>query len=576
MSRHEDPRRRDRFAAAADAFRSTIVDPHLRRAQAAFGVIWASEWCFTVALSVIAFRDGGATAVGVVMTLRMLAAAVLGPAGAALADRMPRERLFAAAAVVRAVATAAAAAAVSTGLEALSVYALAIAATAAFTVIRPAHSALLPLLCRTPQQLTSASVVRGMMDSIGMLVGPAVAAAGLAFASAEAVLAATAAASAWSAVLIMRVVYDSPARTEARRRLMRDAADGFAALIRNREVGVIVGVALAQTFTRGAASVLLVVLAIGALGTGEAGVGVLTAAIGAGAVAGSLGAGLLAGSRALARWEGIGAALWGLPLVGCALVPQEPAVIAFLAAVGVGNALVDVGLFTLPARIVSENVLGRIFGAFETLGALSVALGSLVAPALVSAFGIRGALLVIGLVSPLAVLAGWKHLCRIDRAVAARDGEIELLRSVPMLGALPLPAIETLASRAEPAVVTAGASVFGQGDCPDRFYVIEDGEAEVRRDGVHVASLGPGDGFGEMALIRQSRRTATVRARSELRLRSVEREQFVPAVTGYAQAAGEADRMIEHRAAEMTSATGAGGRLRPISGAQQGADLGRQ
>ena len=322
-------------------------------------------------------------------------------------------------------------------------------------------------------------------------------------------------------------------------------------------MAVVVGIALAQTFTRGCLSVLVVVLSIDLLRNGEAGVGVLTAAMGAGAVAGSLGALMLAETRALARWEGVGVALWGLPLVACALLPQQPAVIAFLAAIGVGNALVDVGLFTLPARLVPEELVGRVFGIFESLVALSVGLGSVTAAALVHGVGIRGALLVIGALCPLCVLVLWPRLRRIDGVVAHRDDTIGLLQRVPMLHELGLPAIERIATHLEPCVVAAGAPVFEQSDHGDRFYVIESGTAEVRRDGVAVNALGPGDSFGEIALICDRPRTAGVRALGDLHLRSVSRDDLLLAINGYDAAAAAAQATVHrllHRDAQRLGA----------------------
>jgi CRP-like cAMP-binding protein len=60
--------------------------------------------------------------------------------------------------------------------------------------------------------------------------------------------------------------------------------------------------------------------------------------------------------------------------------------------------------------------------------------------------------------------------------------------------------------------LAAGAAVFEQGDAGDDFYVIEHGQAEVVGDGTTVRTLGPGDGFGEIALLRRCARTTTVRA----------------------------------------------------------------
>ena len=536
---------RARFAAAWHAFGETLADPDLRRAQLAFAGILVAQWGFTVALSVVAFREGGAAAVGLVAALCIAPATVLVPMSSALADRFPRERILIAAAVTAALTIGAAAVAVGMGAPLALICVPAVLAMAALSAVRPAHSALLPALCRTPRQLTSATVVRGMMDSIGTLCGPALAAAGLALASAEAVFALVALVALGSAAQFARVRYEAPPRGEvARRRLAREITDGFALVARDRDVGVIIGIAAVQTLTRGCFSVLVVVMSISLLHTGEAGVGLLTTAVGAGAVVGSLVAVLLSDSRALARWEGVGVALWGLPLVACAAFPSQPAVFVFLAAIGIGNALVDVGLFAVPSRLVPEELVGRMYGSFEALGALSVALGSLMAPLLIHGLGIRGALFAAGAVGPLCVVAAWAHLGRIDRAMRQRDEEIGLLRQVPMLQPLGLPTIERIASRVESTVVGAGAPVFEERDEGDRFYVIESGTAEVRRDGRRVRDLAPGDAFGEIALIRSGPRTATVRASGELHLRSVRRDDFLLAVNGYRAAAAEADARV--------------------------------
>ena len=538
-------RLRERFADAGAAFRGTFSDRSLCRAQFSFGMICAAQWAFMVALAVVAFADGGASAVALVTTLVLVPAAVLAPLATTLADRFARDRMLIATGLVCAVASAGVCAAVAVDAGPIWTYGCAVVWVAAYTVVRPAHTALLPALCRTPRQLTGAAVVRGMMDSLATLIGPALAAAGLALAGSHAVFGGVAVAAAWSALLMARVSYERPARTAtARRRLVRETVEGFSALAQHRDAACIVGVGLAQTFTRGCLGVLTVVVAIDLLGSGEAGVGVLTSAIGAGAVVGSLGAGLLAGSRALARWEGVGTALWGLPLVACAIFPQPLPVLLFLAAVGVGNALVDVGLFTLPTRLVPEALVGRVFGVFESLVAVSVALGSLTAPLLVSAFGIRGALLAAGMAAPICVLLCWPRLRRIDREMVGREGEIALLRGVPMLRVLPLPAIESLATATRPSVVAPGSAVFEQGEPGDRFYVIAAGEAEVLCDGERLCLLGAGESFGEIALLGDCPRTATVRALTELHLQAIGSDDFLRAVTGYRPAAAAAGETV--------------------------------
>ena len=200
-----------------------------------------------------------------------------------------------------------------------------------------------------------------------------------------------------------------------------EVVDGVRALGSSRDLRLLVGLGAAQTFTRGTLSVFTVVVAIDLLGTGEAGVGALTAAIGAGAVVGSFAASLLVGTRRLARWFGVGIALWGLPVALIGVFPSEAPALLLLSGVGIGNALVDVGLFTLMARLASDAVLGRVFGLLESVVAVSVGIGSVATPLAIGLLGLRGALVALGLVCPVLVVLAWARLTGLDRTIVARD-----------------------------------------------------------------------------------------------------------------------------------------------------------
>jgi hypothetical protein len=426
------------------------------------------------------------------------------------------------------------------------IYLAVVVATVAQTLFRPAHSALLPTLCATPAELTSSNVVRGLLDSIATLIGP-LAAAGLLKASGPAaVLAAAAALSALAAMLAMKLRYEAPprlARAPAGAALAQ-AVEGIRAIAADRTLSLLTALTTLQTFTRGALTVFSVVVAINLLGSGGAGVGVLVAAVGAGAVVGSLLAALLVGRGGLARWFGTGIALWGAPVVAISVLVHWGPVIALLAMVGIGNALVDVGVFTLIARLADDAMLARVFAAFEGIITLGVAAGAFIAPVLISALGIRGALVVCGAIAPAGACASWHALGALDNRVRVRDSDVALLQGIPMLRPLPEATIEQLAARMGDTRVQAGTSVFEQGEPGDEFYVIEQGEAEVFRDGQSIRLLDPGEGFGEIALIRECPRTATVRARTPLALRTLSHAAFVTAVAGYTPSARAADQVI--------------------------------
>jgi MFS family permease len=533
--------RAHRLSDAASAFTSNARNPNLRRAQLSFLGAWTAEWAFTVALGIVAYRDGGAAAVGLVGLLRMLPSAICAPLLSPFADRGRREKVLVVVSTARGVATGAAAVVAALGGAPALIYALAVLSTIAATLFRPAHSALLPSLCHTGHELASANVVRGMLDSAATLVGPLLAAVILEVADVDVVFGVAAAASLWSAALLLRLDYDAPPRPPATgRRLGREVLEGVVAVVRNRDVALVLGLAAAQSFTRGALTVFSVVVSIELLGRGEPGAGTLMTAVGVGAVVGSLAASLLVGTRRLGAWFALGVTLWGLPLVLVGLVPRDLAALFFLALVGGGNALIDVAGFTLLGRMAPDAVLARVFGVLESLVAVSIGVGALATSFAVDAWGVRTALVAVGLVCPVLAAASWWRLRALDRTVGVHDEDVRLLQHVPMLRTLPLPSVEQLVRGLQLREVAAGASVFEQGDVGDRYYVVESGQVDVVGDGRLLATLGAGEGFGEIALLRHSARTASVAARTDVRLRSLDADCFLTVVLGYTPSAREA------------------------------------
>lgn len=507
-----------------------------------FGFAFTAEWAFTVALGLVAFADGGALAVGVVGLLRLLPAALLAPVITAYADRRPREHVLVASSLVRGVSTMAAAPVLTSGGPTWVVYALAVVSTIAFTPYRASHSALMPSLCRTPDELTSVNVVRGALDSLSVIVGPLVAAVLVAVADVAAVFVFAGLCALVSAVLGLRLDYERiPLPAQDRPQVVREVREGFTAVADHPGVGVVVGLVVLQTAIRGTFTVFVLVVALGLLDGSPSSVGVLQGAVGVGALVGSLLCTLLVGSRAMTRWLGLGVVLWGAPLAVMGLVPGYVVALAAAAVIGTGNALVDVTAFTLIARMVPNALLARVFGVLESGGASAVALGSLAAPLLIDLVGARSALLVVGAVPAVVCLLLWRRLTAIDHTVAVRTDDILLLRRVPMLRPLPVPVIEELAEGLEHAELEPGELVFEAGDIGDRFYVVDRGSVEVLDRGRLVRVMGAGEGFGEIALLGDTSRTMTVRAVDQVGLYAIRRAVFLPAVTSMNEARSAAD-----------------------------------
>jgi hypothetical protein len=264
---------------------------------------------------------------------------------------------------------------------------------------------------------------------------------------------------------------------------------------------------------------------------------------------GALAAAALVGRRRLAADFGIGIFIWGVPIALVAVWPNQVFALVLLGIVGIGNTLVDVSGMTLMQRAAPEDVLARVFGVLESLLLLTVGLGALVAPLLVNWLGDRGALIVAGALLPILVVPAWPRLNAIDDAARVPEEQLDLLRGNAIFAPLPASMLEQLADGLMQVRATAGEQIIRQGDRGDRFYVIEDGTVEVSVDGQPPRELGPGESFGEIALLRDVPRTATVTARTDVVLYALDRGAFIPAVTGSGPSLSAAEAVIGMRLA---------------------------
>jgi len=540
---------RERLGTSLTALRQAFANPDLRRLQLAGAGSIIGSWSYTVALAVYAYEAGGATAVGLVALIRYLPSAIASPFTSALGDRYSRVRVMLASDLVRTAAMALAATAIFLDATPAIVYALAAVSTVTSTAFRPAQSALLPSLTRTPEELTAANVAASTIESIGVFLGPALGGLLLAATGPGVVFAVNGATFLWSALLISRIRAGDTRGERAPahdRGAFRSSLAGFAVIAREPRLRVVVLLTAAQTLVFGALTVLIVVLAFDLLETGSAGVGFLNSAIGVGGLVGSLLAVALVGRPRLGASFGLGIALWGLPLAIAALWIQPLVALALFAVIGVANTLVDVSGLTLMQQTTADHVLARVFGVLEGLMVASIGLGALAAPALVALLGSRGALVVTGSLLPALTALSWRTLAALD-TVPVPERELELLQAIPIFAPLSAATLEQLAVSLEPIRVEAGTAIVRQGESGDRFYVVDDGHVDIAVDGEASGELGPGDYFGEIALLRDVPRTATVSARTDVLLHTLGRDDFISAVTGHPTSVAAADAVISVR-----------------------------
>ncbi|HET6623498.1 MAG TPA: MFS transporter [Gaiellaceae bacterium] len=544
---------------SAAAFRGVFANPSLRWLQLAWAAVIVGHWAYLVAVSVFAYNVGGAGAVGLVIVIRTVPAALVAPFAAVLADRYSRVAVMVTSNLARAALIALAGVCVAVDAPALTVYVIVGLAMLIGTPFRPALAAVTPSVARTPAELTAANAVSSTLESIGYFVGPALAGLLLAAASPDIVFFLTAALFALSALVISRV--EAPAQAgsaEGGRRsgILAEALVGFRTVGGDSRLRILLGLFSAQTLVAGALTVLIVVMAFELLDLGESGVGWLNSSIGVGALVGSIAALSLAGMRRLSPAFIGGVVLWGLPLVAIGIWSDPAVAIVLLAVVGAGNSLVDVAAFTLIQRAVPDEVLARVFGVIQFLWISTFGLGGLLIVPLIDWLGADAALIVAGAFLPVLALLTGPTLLRLDAAAEAPGAELSLLRSIPIFAPLPGTPLEHLASRLVPLHVDPQTVIVRQGDSGDRFYVVVEGEVEVAVDGTVVSELGPGGYFGEIALIRDVPRTATATARTPVVLYALERDDFLAAVTGHAPSEAAAEDVASARLASVAPTGG--------------------
>jgi MFS family permease len=543
----------ERLREAGDAFRAVFSNAALRRVELSWALSVTAYWVFIIALSLFAYEEGGAAAVGLVGLIRVLPSVVAAPFAAMLGDRYPRQRVIFFVNIARTIAIAAAAAVALAGAHIALIYLLTALVGLMQSIFRPTQAALLPTLSRSPEELTAANLVLTTIESIGVFVGPAIGGILLALVGVDAIFAASAVAFLLSALILAGVRPESPETKVApsTRGLLRESFAGFTTIARDPRLRLIVGLYGAQTLVAGALNVLIVVSALELFDLGESGIGFLNAAVGVGGLLGALGALALLGRNRLGSDFALGLLLWGAPILLIGVFPETPAALLLLAIVGVGVTLVDVAGLTLLQRAVPDEVLTRVLGVVQSVFVGTLGLGAILAPVLISAFEIRGALIISGALLPVLAALFWRRLILLDGEALAPTRELALLRQIAIFQPLPPATLDQLASSLIPVSATAGTEIIRKGEHGDRFYIVVSGEVEVVTDRPDAGTLGAGDYFGEIALLRDVPRTATVGAKTDVQLYALERDEFLSAVTGHPASAEAADAVVASRLAGL-------------------------
>jgi MFS family permease len=525
--------------ASIAAVRTALGNDGIRRLEVVWSVGIAADAALLVVLLVVVYGRDGALAAGVLGAVRMGPAVVSGMLSGTMLERFQGRRLLIVVGLLRAAAAALVAAVIVADGPTPALFVLATVAAMSGALVRPIQLTLMPAIARSPTELVAANMAWGTGEGLGTFAGPLAAglliAAGLP-AAAALLVAAAFLVTAW-VVVGLRFEQAADSIGGASRPGGLRLADGVRTLRRRPVPGWSMLGVFSQVMTRGLMVPLTVVASIELLGMGEPGVGLLNASLGLGGLFGAvLALGAARGDR-LIRIQSVALAYWGAPLALIALLPDPVIALGAMVVIGVANAVYDVALFTIFQRGVSNDERAAVFSVFEAVAGLGAVVGSLLAPALLAAFGIRGALAIGGAFLPVVSLVIYGRIGRADRVSTVDDALVGLLRQVDVFSELPLTALERLAAGLQPVRLDAGEVVMRQGDPGDSFVVVAGGEVEIAVDGRTIGHAGPGSGVGEIALVRRSPRTATVTAMTAVDGYSVDCATFLAAIAGPASAA---------------------------------------
>ncbi len=526
-----------------------LPNARLRTLLLAWLLVGASIWALTVALAVYAFAKSGAGAVGAVTAARLLPAAVVAPLTGRLVDGAARHRVVAVACFAQAASIAAIVVLIAHRAPVWSVGVLAAVSAAAATTPRPGLQALLPALADSPEELAVATAVWGAVDSIAFLIGAGVGGIAIAALGAGAVAAGAAAAAALAGGLALRLpavlataVDDVDASAGG---ALSDVLAGLRTVAGTRLLHAPFALLAGLLVLEGTTDVQLVALALGRLRLGTGGPGMLFAVWGLGGVLASAVTLPLVRHRGYGLTLAVGAGSFAAA-VALAGVDGVPVTVAVMVPAGIGFALVETAVMAIIPRLADDAVIGRVYGVSEVIYAGAAGVGAIVAPLLIAVVGVSESLIIVGALYAAIALVCGPACRRLDENQQQAGRVRSLLRSVAILAPLPLPSLERLVRGAACREVPAGAAVVCAGDHGDEYFVIERGTVSIEEYG---STQGPGTGFGEIALLRDVPRTATVRAIDDLRLWVLARPGFIAAVSGHGDARLLADAVIaEHLA----------------------------
>jgi MFS family permease len=548
-------------------YRQLLGNRPLTRLLAGEFISGIGDWLYIVAIFVVIYRQSGdAALVGAFGGIRLLPYVFLSVPAGIIADRFDRRMVLLVSDLFRGALMVVMAVLVQSNGSTLLIAALAILAACGSTFFYPAMGAYVPALARDESQIGPANSAVATIQNISFILGPAV--GGLVLALGSVTLAFVI--NALSFLVIAAVLWTLPpsfakreAAPEAEPEAEATAEPGTAAAAQagttsgaataipgaapsapRAFMGVplmpasgLLVVQLIGGFLGGGYQVITVILAIDVLGAGEQGNGYLNAAIGIGGLLGGFLAGALVLRRHLGLPLAIGAVIMGIGTIALGASTSLPLALATIAIGSAGALIIDIVSTTIFQQLVPDALRGRAFGILMMLGTLTGAVGAFVLPTLLAQVGVFPSLAVAGTAGIVITIIGTLMIGNAaERPLSPYETTIERIITLPLFTGVPRARLQSAMRKVAERPVAAGEAVVRQGEPADTFYIITKGEFAVSRaetpgsEPTLLRTLGPDEVFGELGLLNQAPRSATVAAETDGVVLAMKAEDFLALV----------------------------------------------
>ena len=492
-----------------------------------------AEYAAWITVLVVAFNEGGSSAAATAVTAQLVPAAILAPVVGTAGDRFARHRVLATSFAVQAVAAGGIALALLTASPLAVVYLLASVFTIA-TIATPATVAsLLVHHARTPAQLTTWNTIRSFVRAAGSLTGPLLTALALALADPSTVFVVLFVVCAATAVLtgLNLPRDDRLASTLSIAAVLDDAWRGVVYVSKTPAPRRVVGYIGGTEMLTGALDLVFVAVAFEQLDSDGSAVALIAATF----AFGTLFAAAVASRRVVWRLSGLitlGAALMTVPMLVLGETSLLLVVLSVAVVLGTGNGFIEIGTQTLLQRSCNETMTSRAYGALDSTAMIAASIGAVIAGRLIDDHDLTWVVVTLGITGAIALVGGSIQLRATERSLTSTDpAVVSCLCSVSFLASLPQPTLERLARSSQHRSAAAGNLLMVEGERGDEFFVLMSGTVEVRAGGDVVRRMEAPGSFGEVALLHDNVRTATVTTTDKSELVVLRQRDFLDAIS---------------------------------------------